>query len=87
MVESTLQLPVTTRRQTSTEDRTRMHTGYHRRRAWETRLMLMLASVPALAVAAWLTVAAGTPLLAVAALVALVLADLVGAWLIWQSKP
>jgi hypothetical protein len=64
-----------------------MHTGYHRRRAWELRLMLLLASFPLLLIATWLIALAGAPLLVLAALIALALAEFVGAWLIWQSKP
>jgi hypothetical protein len=49
--------------------------------------MLLVASVPVLLLATWLVGLAGAPGLAVAALVVLGLAELVGAWMIWQSKP
>ena len=64
-----------------------MHTGYHRRRAWEARVMLLLASVPLMLIATWLIALAGAPWLAVATLIVLALAQVGGAWLIWQSKP
>jgi hypothetical protein len=64
-----------------------MHTGYHRRRAWEARVMLLLATLPLFLAAAWLTMHAagfGTALLVLASLAAL---QLCGGWLLWQSKP
>ena len=64
-----------------------MHTGYHRRRAWEVRLTLLLTALPLLTIAAWLLAVAGAPWPIVAALIALALAQVVGAWLLWQSKP
>jgi hypothetical protein len=64
-----------------------MHTGYHRRRAWEARVMLLVAGVPLLLLTAWLVALVGAPALAIAVLVVLGLSELVGAWLIWQSKP
>jgi hypothetical protein len=64
-----------------------MHTGYHRRRAWELRLMLLLATFPLLLIATWLMALAGAPPLVFAALISLALVELAGAWLIWQSKP
>jgi hypothetical protein len=49
--------------------------------------MLLLASVPFLLIATWLISLAGAPRLAVATLTVLALAQVAGAWVLWQSKP
>jgi hypothetical protein len=51
------------------------------------RLTLLVAALPLLTIAAWLLSLAGAPRLVVAALIALALAQVVGAWLLWQAKP
>ena len=64
-----------------------MHTGYHRRRAWEARVLLLLLGCPLLLLAAWLLALAGLPDLVVATLVTLAVAEALGTWLVWRSKP
>lgn len=64
-----------------------MHTGYHRRRSWETRFVLALAVLPPLLLGLGLALAWGAPTALAGTIATATAGQILLTWATWAAKP